>query len=60
MNDLYQFNPATLFWTDLTTATFGTTPSPRSGHGFVSTANGDLWVFGGDEAAGKFVETNHM
>jgi hypothetical protein len=55
LNDLHQFNPATMFWTELTMAIIGTKPSPRAGHGFVSTTKGDLYVFGGDEASGKFV-----
>ena len=48
LNDLHEYDPATLAWTDLSAAISGTPPSPRLSHGFTS-AGGKLYVHGGNE-----------
>ena len=52
MNDLYMLHLSTKTWSDLTYIVDGPRPSPREGHGFAS-ANGKLFVFGGDSNAGE-------
>ena len=44
--DLFEFDPASSQWIDLTTVASGSAPSPRRWQGFAE-ANGTLYVFGG-------------
>ena len=52
MNDLLQFDPSKLSWIDLSEATIGSLPTPRSGHGMTSTLNNYIYIFGGQEFSG--------
>ena len=51
LNDLYSFNPATVKWMELSPS--GSIPSPRFSMGFISTADGMLYVFGGYQGNGE-------
>ncbi len=46
LDDLYSFDPATMTWTLLSGAEYGTRPLARSAHGFTS-VGGTLYVHGG-------------
>ena len=48
--DLFEFDPASLAWVDLTPVATGSVPSPRINQGFAE-ANGTLYVFGGGLSA---------
>lgn len=52
LNDLHQFDLDINFWTDISLATVGQTPSRRAAHGFTSTSDGQLYVFGGGDSEG--------
>ena len=51
--DLFQLDPGTSTWTDLTTKVQGTAPNPRQYAGF-SYANKKLFLFGGQGLKGNF------
>ena len=46
LNDLYEFDPVTASWSDLTWTASGNPPSPRAEFGFTS-CGGKLFVHGG-------------
>ena len=46
-NDLYSYDSPKSTWTAISSS--GSAPSSRRGMGFAATANGMLYVFGGDD-----------
>jgi hypothetical protein len=51
LNDLFEYNPESETWTDLTGPSSAVSPSPRRSHGFVG-AGGRLYLFGGIRRTG--------
>ena len=51
MNDLYEFDPSLLRWTNLTGSTCGSTPPSRCNTGLASVM-GKLYLFGGSGSNG--------
>ena len=51
-NDIYQFDPSVVVWTDLTAKVKGQLPTPRAGAGLVS-YHRMLYLFGGWDGEGE-------
>ncbi len=52
LQDLHVYDPATMAWTNLSTAASGTPPSGRESMGFAA-AGGKLYVHGGFDDSGE-------
>ena len=59
LNDLYEFDLATMQWTDITDRIQGSPPVPRYYHGFAS-AEGTLYAFGGLDEQGRFGQSREI
>ena len=59
LGDLFVYSPSLGTWTDLTTISSGTPPSPRSGHGFASAGN-QFYVHGGSGSNGEFIYLDQL
>eukprot|EP00522_Entomoneis_paludosa_P018236 CAMPEP_0172449460 /NCGR_PEP_ID=MMETSP1065-20121228/8170_1 /TAXON_ID=265537 /ORGANISM="Amphiprora paludosa, Strain CCMP125" /LENGTH=365 /DNA_ID=CAMNT_0013201143 /DNA_START=147 /DNA_END=1244 /DNA_ORIENTATION=- len=60
MNDIWVWNATTQTWKDLTTATQGTPPEPRSFHSMICVDN-SLYVFGGcGQTSGRLADLHQL